>query len=412
VSQPDPKPSRVRLELDDYQSGATIVMDGWQSYELPSDMMSAAQNFTFTPAPTQEVTSALRTAGQVCRAYVDDLLQLTGIVETVKMGTKNGFSLGLAGRDLCGLLVDDCPPMITLKNLTLGQLAENMLAQHSAYVKGIRLSNEANVYQVSGKRVGRTLKKFSGMTQERRTVTRTRPEDRIWDTLVQIAQEAGAHVWMSCDGYLTISAPNYAADPSIYGDGLYVLCDSNGNETDSNCVIEHSPSLTERSAQYIVLGQGAPAATSQGRDLAEHTFSVRDPSPAFWERSGGTIGQNRIHKLAHQSVKNISDKAHVRHVARARMETRAVSKYGMTVTVPGHRLNNASPLWAVDTQVRVRFDHREIDSVHYVRSRTFGYSDGDGQTTTLNLIPSGIWLSDLDLDDASYEKQSAQKVWW
>jgi prophage tail gpP-like protein len=139
----------------------------------------------------------------------------------------------------------------------------------------------------------------------------------------------------------------------------------------------------------------------------------QDPSPGFYSRAGSVLVE-RLHKENNLSVRSLRDKKMLRRLARTRMEQSITDNFDMTVTVNGHRPFDGGPLYTVDTVISCRFDPWDVDDIMYIIGRTFKHDSSSGETTELELIPSGIWLAqDHDaVNDGDYQADLMQRVYW
>jgi prophage tail gpP-like protein len=405
----------IKIEVDhltDPTADPLIITDGWVSYEVVSDMMSGADQFTVELQPRREYMDFFRVPGHTIRIYLGEHRQLTGIVDASPIiGTTDDISLVITGRDYGGLLVDGAAPMIDLTDRTLQEIVEALVKPFDAYITEVVVDNALRRYKVAGKKDRRKTGKSSPLyqgTAERIHEWRTKPGQKIWDRLQWLAEQVGAHVWMS-GSKVCVARPLYDQEP-IYRQ-LYVHIDDEGNVTDSNCTINHSPDIGDRFATWAVVGQGLPAATSYGRDVSEKYGRAIDPSDAFYLEEGGTL-QSRIALTTVESIQNIKDTKLARRLARVRMEEAAVESYDMTIDVVGHRQYEDGPLWAVDTVVDLDWQPKRIKAPHYIRRRSFSRTAGEVPMTSLGVIPTDIWLAgDYDiLNDTQYN--SAQRILW
>jgi prophage tail gpP-like protein len=395
--------AQVKIEADDLADPSTKKeILAWNDYEINSSLFNAADAFTVEITPKPEWRKFFYTAGHKCRVYLDNELQMTGLLDTIqKSSSGDALSLTLSGRDYGGLLVDDTPPMITYYNRSMKQLIETLIVNHGAYITETVTDNAANRFIVSGKskKVGKKSPVYRGITAERDWSTRSKPGEKIWDVINHMAEEIASHVWMSADGKLVIARPQYKQDPDIYGEGLYQITNKAGELTRSNCHISWDPSIADRFSHWNVTGQGTPKASAQGKTLSDHYNKARDPSPGFY-----TAGINRFHKENNLSIKNIKDNKMMRRMARTRMEKSIIDSYDMKATVFGHRPQPDAPLYTVDTMINVKLDTWGVNRPHYIIGRVFRNDASNGETTELDLIPPDIWLAhDHDsLSDTTY----------
>jgi prophage tail gpP-like protein len=404
--------AQIKIEIDDLaDQSKTEEIIAWNDYNLNSHMLNAADAFSIEITPKPKWRKYFYTGGHDCRVYLDNELQAMGIIDTIRKSSNgDSISLTLTGRDYAGLMVDDTPPMITYYNRSITQLIEALTVNHNLRINGIVTDNAANRYIVSGKskKVGKSSPLYRSISTERDWATRSKPGERIWDTIQKLAEEIACHVWMSSDGKIVVARPQYAQDPDIYGEGLYQLTNKAGEVTRSNCHVAWDPSIADRFSHWNVTGQGMPKASAQGKELTDHYKKSEDPSPGFFRGA-----YNRLHKENNLSVRSVKDTKMVTRLARTRMEKSIIDSYDMKVTVLGHRPFVGAPLYTVDTMINCRFDTWGVNRPHYIIGRTFTNS-GDGEMTELDLIPPDIWLAmDHDAEsDSGYLSKLKQAVDW
>lgn len=440
---------RIEVEHPHDPTGDVLEIKDWLSYEVESDMFTAADGFTLRVAPTGEYLRFFREAGHPITIHYGPNIIMTGIIEATPVNSgAHGPQIELTGRDLGALLMDDAAPLLDLSNQSMSALLEKLIAAHAGDIPGIITDNAANRFGLVGKHpdyskvaaerkriraevgthktkvqraaeekkiealastaraVARrtSLKVYAPYTAETKFKNSTKPGDTIWGVIDQIAKFVGVAAWMTADGYLCVSRPDYEQTP--IGE-LYTRVDREGNTTDSNCLMTCSPDMGNRYSDYLCLGQGRAHATSTGRDMSEFEATARDPSRVFWwdELS------RRRQKIRVMTVRNTGSKAHLTRYARTVMEVTAMKAYNMTATIEGHEVYPDGPLWAVDTMVDVEFGPKEIDAPYYIRRRQFTFDADAGKSTDLTPAPP-IWLAcdHGNFTDAAYFAY-ARAVW-
>lgn len=440
---------RIEVEHPHDPTGDVLRIDDWLSYEVESDAFTDADAFTLRVAPTGDYLSFFRDAGHpVCIYYADNLI-MTGIIEATPVTVgEHGPQIELTGRDVALFLADDAAPLLDLANQSLRMILEKLIAAHSADIPGIITDNSANRFGLVGKhpdyskvrairerekakkKTGRRTKAdieaaekeinaaaraatsaarrtsrklYTPYSVDRDFKSQTQPGEKIWAVIERLAKHIGVTAWMTADGFLCMSRPDYAQDAV---GKLYTRIDKNGNVTDSNCLMSRGPDIGDRYGEYLCLGQGRAHATATGKQLSDFEATARDPSRAFW----WDAVTRRHQKIRTLTVRNTSDKKHLTRYARTLMEEAVIKSYNMTATVAEHEVYPGGPLWAVDTVTDVEYGPKEIDAPHWICRRQFTYDVEAGRETNLTPIPCDIWLAhDHDtLSDAAYfEKQRA-----
>ncbi|MDP2166779.1 MAG: hypothetical protein Q8J64_00420 [Thermodesulfovibrionales bacterium] len=112
-----------------------VKIEDFISYQVASDLFQAADAFSFELSmPLHRNVSGLK-----CELYVNDILELTGIIDRENHKYDKGKnSYSIEGRDLMGLLVDSyCEEFPTLEGIELKALAERLLKPFMSEIKKI-----------------------------------------------------------------------------------------------------------------------------------------------------------------------------------------------------------------------------------------------------------------------------------
>ena len=102
-------------------------VERFNSYSVDADLYNADDAFSMELTdPETEVKAGMR-----CQLYVNDSIELDGIIDRVTRGySKQGSRLRAEGRDLMGVLVDSyAEDFVTLENKKIKDLAEMMIGQ-------------------------------------------------------------------------------------------------------------------------------------------------------------------------------------------------------------------------------------------------------------------------------------------
>ena len=160
-------------------------------------------------------------------------------------------------------------------------------AQREATKKAINAA--ARTAQAKARRT--SLQLYAPYTADIDFKSETQPGETRWSVISRISKHIGVAAWMTSDGQLCVSRPDYNQAPV---GKLFTHMDNEGNTTDSNCLMSISLDTGNRHSDYLCLGQGRQNATSAGVDLAGFTANARDPSRAFWwvDPSGTSSGDS------------------------------------------------------------------------------------------------------------------------
>lgn len=461
----------VALEIEDRDNPSKIsTLNSWAGYEVTSDMMAAADNFSLTPNPTPANRGIFKKGGgQKVKIFAEGVLQMKGITEDDDRQTDaDSRSLAVSGRDYAGLLVDNAVnPPVSLSNLTLAELAHKVLAPFADYIDTIIMDNAVNRYKVAGVAQSRRLAQnqneqlaqqnigskttkvvvdrqgvphlvttatprwgtgsgglrrndfgknspvYRGVDQDKIRETYVKPGETVWALLAKHAQRLACHMWMTSDGELCIARPSYVQDSSAYGETLTQLADDDGNPAGGNVTSTGlKTSIADRYANYVVLGQGRSAKKQIGKELTNHKGTTQDPSPAFFTRKNGSL-VSRLPKVTVKTVKRLQDKKLIRRLVRTMMEEGALKGFDYEIEVPRH-FSPSGLLYSVDTSIPVNDKVNGIQMDMFIYKRTLTRDVEGDAATVLSLWPQHIWLAiDHDIfSDEDYLERMKELIFW
>jgi prophage tail gpP-like protein len=439
----------VRIEVEHLSDPTEeiVVIDSWESYQVESNMMSPADNFTFRVQPRRDYIDFFRIPGHIVRLYIGDSLQMTGVIEaTPDTSDTGGVQLQLTGRDFGGLLNDSAAPMLDITDQSLYKICELLLEPWSGLIPGIvtdyddyrfitRAYRSYSGYRSASKaardaktqkdkpqgkvaaEAARKLRQkrysksiWGALSADKVFKYPTRPGASVWSILESMAAWIGVHIWMAPDGYVVMARPKYDQEAS---GRIFVKIDDDGNITKSNCTASRSPDIGDRYTEIQLVGQGYKTNTQKGKDLNSASRAI-DPSESLWLDLNTP---RRPYKKKIRSVSRAQDAKFLRRQGRTMVEKAIVKSYNFTVQVEGHRTSDITPpedgrddigpLWAIDTVVDVDYQPKAVTGPHYILRREFKYDRGSGRVTDLTPIPTDIWLAyDHDkISDSQWTKQ-------
>ncbi|MHC4890897.1 MAG: phage baseplate assembly protein [Planctomycetota bacterium] len=446
--------SELRIEISNIDDPNKInVFTGFRSYNIVNDLQSPANTFSMDIAASPAARKLITGGGQRIRVFSNDALQITSYTDEISkdVGT-NAVDCHIAGRDAAGFLLDSAVPTdkLSIKNLSLFQIAQRLTDPwRPTFIANVVTDNAGSRYIASGAggrwkygkvptqsateaaetilqirkkpvpprsyqkgkwgKFGVKSPYYQGITQNRFVNRGIEAGDKVWDVLQELSGHIGAHMWMGVDASLVIGRPCYDFEPDAYGEGLKLQWDSKNNRAaGSNIVgVRYETSIANRASQYYIWGTGKPKKTAFGKELLAHTWSVKDPSPAFWL---GPVA--KIEKPEIIAVQNIQDETFVRRLARRTMEENALGGFSYEWELHGHHAPSGA-LWVTDSTVRIVDELNNITGVFYITKVERRFNLSEGKTTLLKLIPQKIWLHDSgDTSDQEYEEDMASKIWW
>jgi prophage tail gpP-like protein len=460
--------TEFEIQLTDLDTGRVNRLTHWSDYTYISDLMSPAGTFTATIAPTASQRAFTAPGGQLAKVFAYGALQETAITDERSEATnKTSTDLQVSGRGVGGLLIDSViPPSVgySIGNLTLEQIVNRITDPWQPdYITSVVTSNEASRFiaagaqsnyttkskykietlkdgngnavigpdgkpikvkkLIPGKTVNTNLKKFGksspyyrGTNQETQRRTRIKPGEKVWSVIARLCKMIAAHPFVGCDGALVIGRPTYDFDASAYGDGLVLDWNESEQRATGGNVLrqQFETSIAERHSETIVWGSGKPRKTSMGAELKRHTWSVKDPAPAFWVRSATSpfLTTNKLYKPNLITVKNVANEDLIRRIARGMVEEAIIGAFSLEYEIAGHHINDVLPV--VDSMIPVRDQRLGIEDNYYIVRVERKYTLTEGKTTVLKLIPPEIWLY-FDHDatgDDEYLEHMVQRVWW
>jgi len=178
-------------------------LSNWLSYEIDGNILVAADAFSMTVgSPTPENFSTIL-EGDRCQIFVDGHSQMKGVIDDVGLRyNKTESAMTIRGRSLAAYLVDCSAPTTGYDEISLLDLATNVCSTWNIPVRAHPDAKQAIA---------------AAEAEEFGTLPRTQPEpgETCWDFLNRYAKNQGLMMWMSIDGALVISKPNYSQAPTF-----------------------------------------------------------------------------------------------------------------------------------------------------------------------------------------------------
>lgn len=439
-------------------------LTGWQSYEITHQLMQGIPAFRAVLAPSSTQRDLVGTGGQRVQVWVDGALQFAGILDEVSRdASTSAMDLEITGRGVAGQLADcSIPPvhlgqnMLSNSGCTLLQIANRILTPWMPDpIPSVVMDAAASKYVVAGgakgairtydawdpvaltrgvlklletrssgpyKPFGRKSPYYRGVDRDKLQNARIDPGATPWATLQRLAAQVGAHVWSAVDGTVIITRPCYQFDPSAYGEGLTLRWDKAANRATGGTVkgAQVETTCAERGSEYQVWGMAKGNKKTRAKDLVGNGWTLRDPSPAFWNRQSTPpyLSGQKLYRPKLLTFKGVADAKLVRRIAMRAMEDAAIKSISMDYEVHGHHAPTG-PMWAVDTMVDCWDELHGIFGPHYITTVQFKFSGvgnpPPGKTTRIGVIPPDVWLPDFDPDaisDDAYMRHMVNRIWW
>lgn len=410
-------PDFVRLVVvDPRRPSAATVLDVWDSYEFDNNLLTPSDSFSFTvklssrkgrPQATTEFRDLLESVrpDTVVRLEVgpDHDLAATGIIDDQFIkGTVDDEMIQIAGRDGISLLQDNiCDSSLKLSGATVPAIATKILEKYRG--KGLRLDvrtdNDSNRDIWTGKR--KPLRPRFGEVKVKQVRTavgvyeinaplqvkdtipldfvrlpseeaRPHPGETEYAFLDRHARNVGVMMWMSADGDLIFSRPDYSQDV------LFRLTRKRKGGAGLNNIISGGARRNTANSATSVRAYGHTTGRGDFKEQVRSSASL--PSGSYvWPR-----------------VKVFRD-GNAKSGERAKREAqRALSRANTNIltceyTMRDHGQNGI--LYCPDTLAEIDDDVADVHGVFYVVGRKINKSLS-GTFTTLQLVPKGAIVLD------------------
>lgn len=406
------------VEVDIPEIGRQIKR--WRSYEYNSDFLTPTDGWSFQLADdetgdkflTEELQVGLRVTTKV-----NGVVQGDGYIDEIDIGSNRtgGTEITVSGRDLLGITIDANVPAGTtiVEKQTLEDVMRTVFgpfgfsefrtdnAENRAVIAGL-----TNQKARSSRKGVPAPKPSTGKRRSKKGSLRDYPLKQIkafpgegaFAFAARIAQLQGLWIWLSHDGALIVSEPDYDQSPSAS------ITRKRSPASDANNVITGGVrrSVAEQPSALICTGRGgggeharagmtvlalnnAVGPTDEAVALIEKYKKQRATIVGF---NDGTypfpryLGKGRAIYLHDDSATTPEE---LERFARRELALRQRKAFEAHYTVEGH-VSGEGTIWSVDTMVQVEDDIANIHEPLYVLSRTFRKSRTGGTTTDLHLI--------------------------
>jgi prophage tail gpP-like protein len=355
-------PDKIELQI------GNVRIQHFLSYQVDADIYTPAAAFQFQLSnPETDIT-----AGMDCKLYVNDALELTGIVDKVnRKADKNGVALAVAGRDLMGIAVDSyCEDFISVAGKKLKDLAELLLSRiyHLNRINVVYQENVAGKLKKKSKVAAKGG--YIGLLEAPQRISQIEPGMTIFEVLKPYAQSRGMLFYSLPDGTFVFGRPKAMGEPAYT---LHLSRDGIGNNVIES---EKIDDISKRYSKYTIMGQ------QQGQDVQgifggaskiNTKASVTDPDFPFYKPFVG-----------HDNNDQWSPQEH----ARMRMEKHR--REGMKLEYKVARYSQNGKNWTINELCQVKDEVQKIDKVYLIYGRTFELSKNEGPITRLKLGPPGL----------------------
>lgn len=424
----------------DYRYGTKLST--WLSYEFNNDLFTPADTFSFKlgltaglgkPVTQKQIANILDITrpDTVVRLEIgpDHDLGAIGIIDDQYVHEdKNGGYIELSGRDGMSILQDNESDLscARMSNTTLPELTARIVEKY--YGRGIPFGvysdNNSNRDILTGKkkpiqsRFGevkpREVRTSIGIVSVWNTIggqdvptdfvrlpieeARPHPGESEYTFLERHASNLGVMMWMSADGNIVFSRPDY--QQAI----LFNLRRFLRNKTDQNNILSGGArrNTANCATRVKLLGHTSSRSSAKGDRKVQLKASVdlkyhkeKGNPHKHIKKATQTISETVVstdYNFLWPRLKVIRD-SHAKTIERARKEAhRALSRANTNLLtleyeVKGHSQNGI--LYCPDTLCQVTDEACNINGVFYITSRSI-YKDREGTHTKLKMVPKGV----------------------
>lgn len=340
-------------------------IENFISYDIEADLYQAADRFSLELANPEAPVKA----GMQCKLYINDQLELTGLVDkVVRRYDKSGRTLTVGGRDLLGLLVDShAEQFVTVQGKTVKQLAE-MLLKTVPFIQ-----RSAIVYQenVVGKLKGKKKTADSPLTAFLDTpqkLSQIEPGMSIFEVLAVYGASRGLMFFALPDGTLVFGRPKITGQPAFT---VTTRQDGKNNNVESG---EEIDDISRRYSKITVIGQ------NQGHDSdGQNTGRLNAPKKVI------TDPDFPFYKPQVVTINNDSQTPHL--YGRMLLEKQRHEGYSLAYTAPLHSQTGRN--WAINELCSVDDEVLNIKRTLLIYNRRFRKTK-QGSWTDIKLGPPGL----------------------
>jgi prophage tail gpP-like protein len=313
---------------------------------------------------------AVLTPGQRCELYVNDELELTGIIDRcTRQYDKRGLTYRIEGRDLMGLLVDSyCEEFETVENMLLSDLAEKLL-KSVPYINRKAIEYQENIVgKLKGKK--RTVDTpDEGFMDTPQRISQIEPGMTVFEVLKNYAASRGLMFFANPDGSFVFGRPKVSGEP------LFTLTNTKSGIGNNILSAEETNDISKRYSKVTVIGQ------RQGQEEDNLDSEVINTPP------GVEIDATFPFYKPYVSVDNNDSQSPPLH-ARMIMEQQRHQGYRLSYTVQGHSQSGKN--WQINELCQVRDEVLGVDGVYLIYGRTLSRSKKAGTITRLQLGTPGV----------------------
>lgn len=338
-----------------YENDVVVEIDGkshnnWKSYDIDSDFLIPADAFAFDIGVPSDSTVLPDYSGAEVKVRINDMLVMTGIVDTVQHGiSKTNRTYRLNGRDKASVLVDCSAPITNVKGLTVLDAVKKIVEPLG--IKQVQLKAENNpLLDKVDIDVGETA----------------------WNAAMRCANSAGLHLWFEPNGVLIVGGADYSTPP------VATLCCMKDGSQNNFEQADLSFDVSNRFSEITFLAQSHG---KQGQDNKNDLKWVyKDSEMATYKPKTVVVSDvDNLEALQKWAKKYIADSI--------------LEGFTLTIIVPDHKMQDGT-LWQPGQRVHVICEEYDIDAIFFLMGRRFMLSRQGGTQTELRFKQDGIWTPD------------------
>lgn len=338
-----------------YENDVVVEIDGkshnnWKSYDIDSDFLIPADAFAFDIGVPSDSTVLPDYSGAEVKVRINDMLVMTGIVDTVQHGiSKTNRTYRLNGRDKASVLVDCSAPITNVKGLTVLDAVKKIVEPLG--IKQVQLKAENNpLLDKVDIDVGETA----------------------WNAAMRCANSAGLHLWFEPNGVLIVGGADYSTPP------VATLCCMKDGSQNNFEQADLSFDVSNRFSEITFLAQ------SHGKQGQDNKNDLK------WVYKDSEMTTYKPKTVVVSDVDNLEalQKWTKKYIADSILEG-----FTLTIIVPDHKMQDGT-LWQPGQRVHVICEEYDIDAIFFLMGRRFMLSRQGGTQTELRFKQDGIWTPD------------------
>jgi prophage tail gpP-like protein len=371
-----PRSHDIRVTVEGQQ------IEGWQSGNIESSMITPADSFVMRIAADTKAWLALRNDARVT-VEVDGVVFLDGYIDRRQFKGRAGV-IEIAGRDRVGRLVDESAPAVNYSGLTITEAVKRLA---SPWFSELSLTNAKNrrVRRGKGRRVAGGNEPLITINVRVPRRGNVHPGETRWNLIHEIVSRAGLIAYSSSDGKeLILGKPN-RTQPVQYE---FALGSPGSRLRTTVRELDITEDSGERFSMYMCGGVGGQSDTNYGKNVTDNRGVVFDN---IFNRKDGTGRDFLRPKRMYLPERAFDSFGDAQRVAENEQKRRDYKRHLISVECETFGQvaegSNEPTLFTPDTVARVFVEQLGIDDKYLVVSCSYSFSRDNAETTTMHLIP-------------------------